>query len=237
MLMRLAALASVVPLAASIERPLDAGHAEITALDVGEGTSVVVRTAHHVLVYGTGDSYGTDGRMADSVVVPFLRSSGIRAIDRLVIPRASPAGGAGVAALLAAMPVRETIVGGDAVDSESAACASVSSPWQWDGITFALREAAAGHACVLSVSSAAGEVRFPGDAVAALEGPTWVVVSGRRASRAIAKYARLHPEVQGAEVLATGERGAIRVLLDAEKGLGAPEAYRETRRTLWSGAP
>ncbi len=236
MLMRLAALACVVPLAASIERPLDAGSAEITALDVGEGTSVVVRTARHALVYGTGDSYGTDGRMADSVVVPFLRSAGIRAIDRLVIPRASPVAGAGVAALWAEMPVLETLTEEGAVDSASISCASVPNPWQWDGVTFALRAAGAGHACVLTVSTAGGEVRIPEGGAVALEGLRWVVVSGRRAQRSIAKYTRLHPEVEGAQVLATADQGAIRVRLDAG-GPGAPEAYRASRRALWSDSP
>ena len=236
MLMRLAALACVVPLAASIERPLDAGSAEITALDVGEGTSVVVRTARHALVYGTGDSYGTDGRMTDSVVVPFLRSAGIRAIDRLVIPRASPVAGAGVAALWAEMPVLETLTEEGAVDSASISCASVPNPWQWDGVTFALRAAGAGHACVLTVSTAGGEVRIPEGGAVALEGLRWVVVSGRRAQRSIAKYTRLHPEVEGAQVLATADQGAIRVRLDAG-GPGAPEAYRASRRALWSDSP
>src|SRR6185369_5348220 len=103
-----APLICVAPLAASIERPLKAGSAEITVLDVGEGSSVVVRTARHTLVYGTGDSYGTNGRIADGLVAPFLRSSGVHVIDRLVIPRMSPAAGAGVAALWAEMPIGQT---------------------------------------------------------------------------------------------------------------------------------
>jgi competence protein ComEC len=262
LLMRLAALICVAPLAASIERPLKPGEAEITALDVGEGASIIVRTASHVLVYGTGDSYGTNGRIADSVVVPFLRSSGSHAIDRLVMPRVSPASGAGVVALLAEMPIRQILVGdpGAAVDAGIADCASVAGSWQWDGVTLALGSGGRGHACSLSIRSAAGDVRIPGDidtlvvetsgrvasgevvsasatSVPVSSGHRWVVVSSRRAQRAFEKYARSHPDVQGAEVLSTAERGAIRVPLDSTRGPEVPEAYRAHRRTLWSASP
>src|SRR6185369_4519748 len=133
---------------------------------VGVGSSVVVRTARHTLVYGTGDSYGTNGRIADGLVAPFLRSSGVHAIDRLVIPRMSPAACAGVAALWAEMPIGQTLVGdpGDAADGSSVDCASVPSGWNWDGVTFTLGGAGAGHACALTVSTAGsgGDVRLLG---------------------------------------------------------------------------
>ena len=243
LLMRIAALICVAPLAASIERPLKAGAAEIAVLDVGEGFSVVVRTAHHVLVYGTGDSYGTNGRMAEAVVVPFLRSSGIHEIDRLAIPRNSPASGAGAVALLAEMPIDQTVVGdpGATGDAANVDCASVPSVWRWDGVTFALGSAAgSGHACALTIRTGAGEVRIPGDIDAVVVDSVehrWLVVSGRRAQRSLAKYAGLHPELQDAEVLAASDLGAIRVRLEGARGPEVPEAYRAHRRTLWSGLP
>jgi competence protein ComEC len=249
LLMRLAPLICVAPLAASVDRPLKPGSAEIMVLDVGEGFSVLVRTAGHTLVYGTGDSYGTSGRVADGVVVPVLRGYGVHAIDRLVVPRASAVSGAGVVALWAEMPVRQILVD-DAVDSSSVDCASVPSPWRWDGVTFALGSVNAGHACALSVRTAAsGEVRVLGDIDAVIvEGPEhrehlvaenhrWIVVSGRRAQRSIGKHARTHPDLQGAKVLVAADRGAIRVSLDGARGPGTPDAYRAHRRTLWSGSP
>ena len=243
--MRIAPLICIAPLAASIERPLKAGSAEITVLDVGEGSSVVVRTAGHTLVYGTGDSYGTRGRIAEGVVVPFLRSSGVHAIDRLVIPRTSPAAGAGVVALWAEMPIRETLVGDpvDTADGSSVDCASVvPSRWNWDGVTFTLGGAGAGHACALTVRTAesGGEVAVLGavDAlVVAVDPRRRVVVSSRRAQRAFEKYAGNHPELQGAEVLVTADLGAMRVSVDGARGPDVPDAQRAHRRTLWSASP
>jgi len=244
LLMRLAPLVCVAPLGASIENPLEPGSAEITVLDVGEGSAVVVRTAAHALVYGTGDSYGTNGRVAESVVVPFLRRSGVHTVDRLVIPRASPASGAGVVALSAEMPIRQILVGDpvDASDGASVVCASVPSPWDWDGVTFVLGPAGAGHACALTIkASGPGEVRLLGEVDATIVGagvtPRWLVVSSRRAQRAAEKYARFHPELQPAAVLVAAEQGAIRVPLDRARGPGTPDAYRAHRRTLWSASP
>jgi competence protein ComEC len=166
LLMRLAPLICIAPLAASTDKPLKPGSAEVTVLDVGEGSAVVVRTASHTLVYGTGDSYGTHGRVAESVVVPFLRTSGVHSIDRLVVPRASPAAGDGVVALSAEMPVRQILVGDavDALDGSSVDCASLPSRWDWDGVTFALGRTGAGHACELTIKAGGpGEARVLGE--------------------------------------------------------------------------
>ena len=247
LLMRFAAAICVVPLAAAIERPLEHGNAEVTVLDVGEGTAVVVRTAGHVLVQGTGDSYGTNGRIAETVVAPYLRSVGARAIDLAVLDRVSTATAEGLVALWAEMPIRQTLVGeadgeaqaGSRDDPATRSCASVRGPWRWDGVTFEIRAPDAGHACTLSVSTGRGEVLIRGDVTAITEaaGGRWLVVSGRRAQKAAAKFALLQGELQGATVLATTDSGAIRVPLDGARGPGAPEAWRTHRRTLWSASP
>ena len=248
LLMRIGAVICIVPLAAAVERPLSRGEAEVTVLDVGEGTAVVVRTAGHVLLYGTGDSYGTNGRMAETVVAPFLRSVGARAIDRVVLARPSPASGEGLAALWAEMPIRQTLVGGVEAGAEGGllddpttlGCASVRSPWRWDGVTFEFRELDAGHACALVVTAGRGEVLIRADMTTIDGGATegrWLVVSGRRAQRSAAKLALRHGELQGATVLATADSGAIRVRLDSASGPGAPDAWRAHRRTLWSASP
>jgi hypothetical protein len=139
------------------------------------------------------------------------------------------------------MPIRQTLVGdpADAVDSASVDCASVRGAWRWDGVTFVLGNAEDGHACSLSIRAGAGAVRIPGEVdalVVEAVGHQWVVVSGRRARRAAARYARMHPELEAAQILSTADLGAIRVPLDSARGPRAPEAQRAHRRTLWSAA-
>jgi competence protein ComEC len=239
MLLRLAALVCVAPLAAVVEGTPREGAAEVTMLDVGEGVSIVVRTARHVIVYGTGDSYGTDGRMAEGVLAPFLRDAGVGEVDLLIPGRTTAANAAGITALLALMPVRQTLVD----------CASLHSTWQWDGVTFELGPGAsdtasadAGHACALSVSTSKARVRIPaaGAPAAAFveaDGHRWAVSSGRRSLRAAGKRAPAGSAKQGVEVLATGDLGAIRFQIDGERGVVGPRARRADKRTLWAASP
>ncbi|MBK7903639.1 MAG: DNA internalization-related competence protein ComEC/Rec2 [Proteobacteria bacterium] len=54
------------------------GVARFTILDVGQGLSVVIETRGHSLVYDAGPSFRTGSDTGQLVVVPFLRSRGIR---------------------------------------------------------------------------------------------------------------------------------------------------------------
>jgi competence protein ComEC len=169
--LRAAALVWLVPLAAGGRSVPVQGAAEITVLDVGEGTSIVVQTARHTLVYDTGDVYGNDGRTAESVLVPYLRSRGVRRVDVLVVSQLTPVRSPGIAALLAEMPVTQTLVGGRAPADFNGArpCRSVGS-WRWDGIVFrVLRPGASvsgtdgADVCVLLVASEGVRALLPGD--------------------------------------------------------------------------
>ncbi|OYK80408.1 DNA internalization-related competence protein ComEC/Rec2 [Coxiella burnetii] len=61
------------------------GDVWFTLLDVGQGLSAVVRTAHHALVYDTGPAYPGGFDAGREVVVPYLREKGITAIDKLIV--------------------------------------------------------------------------------------------------------------------------------------------------------
>jgi len=62
----------------------------ITLLDVGQGLSMVVHIASHdyTLVYDTGPRYASGFNLADSVLLPYLRSHGINRVNRLLISHA-----------------------------------------------------------------------------------------------------------------------------------------------------
>jgi competence protein ComEC len=259
--LRIAPLIGVLPLAASVDAPPTRGTAEITILDVGEGTAVVVQTAHHVLVYDTGDVYGTEGRTAETVLIPFLRSRGVRQIDTLVLSRLTPAGAPGVTALLAELPVTEIAAGSSGCHDEYS--------WRWDNVSFRTHAPAA-NTCVVGVESGsvrallAGDIdaraervlatatnvsahlvlipRHASDAASSAEfihavGARWAVVSGRRERNGREKAAIGRWRANGATVLATAEAGAIRFRIDPVAGLVGPAAYRADSRTLWRGSP
>ncbi len=107
--LRVTAAAAVVPLAAATPG-LPPSQVTLTVFDVGRGEAIVIRTAQAVVVYGTGDSFGTAGRRMARVVVPWLRTQQVARVDRLVMPRLRGDHAAGAAELVAALPVDEILV-------------------------------------------------------------------------------------------------------------------------------
>jgi len=229
--MRVATLVCVAPLAITVDHPLAYGEAEVTVLDVGENTAIVVRTATHVLLLGTGDGYGTQGRTAENIVVPFLRSRGVRDVDALIVGQSSPLAGEGVTALLAEMHVHQTFVD----------CMEARGTWNWDGIPIELGPDRA-HACHISLHAGGAHLLIPGPGFGAavyVEAGTgrWAVVSGRRTERLARKPVPVGWLDRDAIVLATAEVGALQLRIDATRGLIGPVARRADSRTLWGASP
>ncbi len=121
---------------------LEFGAYELTLLDVGMGTSVVLRTRNHSLVYdfGPGNDQGySAGRW---VLKPFLRHQGIRAPDLMIISHVDRDHSGGfhsfkydydTARLVSGTPkeVRETFD----LQAPVRSCHAYPS-WRWDGVDF-----------------------------------------------------------------------------------------------------
>ena len=60
------------------------GHFRLLALDVGQGSAVLVQTRHHALLHDTGPAWGAAGDAGARVVVPTLKALGV-APDRVVV--------------------------------------------------------------------------------------------------------------------------------------------------------
>ncbi len=73
------------PLLALLWWPMPDEPFRMTALDVGQGLSVVIETGEKVLVYDLGPVYPGGFNTAEAVVRPFLAMRGIDALDMLVI--------------------------------------------------------------------------------------------------------------------------------------------------------
>ncbi|MGE0583044.1 MAG: DNA internalization-related competence protein ComEC/Rec2 [Steroidobacteraceae bacterium] len=137
--LRMTSLAALAPLAAAAPLAPAAAQVAVTIFDVGRGQAAVIRTAHAVVVYGTGDSFGTNGRRMARVVVPWLRLQRIARVDRLVLPRLQADQASGAAELVAALDVGEILVprawpGGPA---RAVPCAALPA-WQHAPAHFAL---------------------------------------------------------------------------------------------------
>ena len=82
------------------------GHWRMSALDVGQGSAIVVETASHVLLFDAGPRHYGGSDAGERVVAPFLQTRGIVALDVLVLSHADQDHVGGARAVLAAMPVR-----------------------------------------------------------------------------------------------------------------------------------
>jgi competence protein ComEC len=226
--LRLAAIVCVLPLVAANRGAPSPGGMELTALDVGEGTAVVIQTAAHVLLYGTGESYGTEGSRVENIIVPFLRSRGVRAVDALMISTSSTR--SGVTALLAALPVKRTLIGGGgAADFSGAGPCNAGEEWSWDGVRFRLLAS-----CNLSIETARAEAEIAPSSV--LLGDV-VIIPGRSHRDGKERRAVVAWRQERMRVLATGDEGAVRATFHPSAGVVALEGLREERRALWHQRP
>ena len=182
--MRALALPLVLPLLwPAVERPPQ-GRYELLVADVGQGSAVLLRTARHALLYDAGPQYSRDSDAGQRVLVPLLRSLGVRRLDTLVLSHRDTDHVGGAVALLAALPVRQ-VVGAVPGPAEAPVTTAVrrceaGARWHWDGVEFELLHPPADdHAralkpnalsCVLRVVDERGRaVLLAGDIEAAQE--------------------------------------------------------------------
>jgi competence protein ComEC len=159
-----------------------AGEAWITALDVGQGLAVLVRTASRTLLYDAGPAYGADADSGGRIVVPLLRGAGIRSLDMLVVSHEDidHLGGAltvletfEVQALASSLPRSHSLNSLVALPSRCAA----GTRWQWDGVHFEFLHPQPGsqsarrnnQSCVLRVAAGGASMLLTGDIERAAE--------------------------------------------------------------------
>lgn len=137
------------------------GALELTVLDVGQGLSVVARTASHTLVYDAGPAFEDGIDSGESVVVPYLLAVGRREVDLLLQSHEDRDHSGGVAAVRRLLRVREELgTGMPCLEGRG---------WSWDGVEFAiLNGPAPGRSdndggCVLQIRAPGFTALLPAD--------------------------------------------------------------------------
>ena len=144
------------------------GSFRLTALDIGQGSSILVETTHHALLFDAGP--GPESTHAgERVVVPYLLANGVYTLDTMVISHADSDHSGGAPAVLDGVRVRQLLAAlapsnelwskARATGADTVPCAA-GQHWQWDGVDFAILWPDAGplqgkpndHCCVLRVS-------------------------------------------------------------------------------------
>lgn len=145
------------------------GEAWVEWVDVGQGLSVVVRTANHTLIYDTGPRY-TDFNVAAVTLIPLLKHEGIRVIDQLIISHADNDHRGGIPQLMRGFVINEMRVGQHLNDipAKQISCHQ-DDTWVWDGVRFeqwrvpGVWVSRNNHSCVLRISVGGQSVLLSGD--------------------------------------------------------------------------
>ena len=184
--LRVLALPLVCPLLLPPRDLPPLGQFELVAADVGQGTAVLVRTRHHVLVYDSGPQYSPDADAGQRVLLPLLRARGDSRIDTLVLSHRDTDHVGGASALLQSLPIAELTSSIEDTHPLRLQAQQQGIPthrceagqrWDWDGVRFEVLHPAAadyalalrsnGMSCVLKVQGmvrgAGGSVLLTGD--------------------------------------------------------------------------
>ncbi|WP_322522096.1 DNA internalization-related competence protein ComEC/Rec2 [Guyparkeria halophila] len=164
------------------------GQFEAVVLDVGQGAAVLLRTAHHDLLYDAGPRHGRFDT-GEAIVLPALRALNVSRLDRIVISHDAMDHAGGLASIRQAFPQAAVVgltEGRFGVTGAGMACRH-GSEWSQDGVRFSLLRAPRGssndRSCVLHVAGASESLLLTGDIEAAAE--QWLLRHARLEADAV----------------------------------------------------
>ena len=109
------------------DRP-EPGDWRLAALDVGQGSALVIETAAHTLLYDAGPRYYGGGDAGERVLAPYLHARGVRRIDTLVVSHADQDHAGGLRGLLQALAVDVSYASFDLAEHLKREAARFSEP-------------------------------------------------------------------------------------------------------------
>ena len=114
----------------------EVGEAELTVIDVGQGLSVLVRTAHHVLLYDMGPAIPDGFDAGERVDVPALHALGVRRLDMAVVSHGDNDHAGGFPAVARAFPPALALTPDGAPPLPHGRPCLAGNTWEWDGVRF-----------------------------------------------------------------------------------------------------
>jgi competence protein ComEC len=153
------------------------GDFDLAVLDVGQGLSVVVRTRSHVLLYDAGPALRSGRDAGVLAVLPYLRQSGVRSLDVVMVSHADLDHRGGLASVMAGLDTRLVIAGPTMrrYMRRMLTCRA-GLAWTWDDVTFDVLHPADANAtgdnstsCVLRIQGRAASGLLTGDIEAEAE--------------------------------------------------------------------
>ncbi len=138
--LRIWALPMVLPLAMPALPTPPHGAFEAVAVDVGQGTAVLLRTQRHLLLYDTGPMSSPQSNAGNRILLPLLRARGETLIHTLLLSHRDTDHVGGAASVMNEVRV-QTLLSSIAPDHplrsgvHSETCLA-GQRWSWDGVDF-----------------------------------------------------------------------------------------------------
>jgi len=147
----------------------EAGEFDVVTLDVGQGLSVLVRTARHAFLYDAGPAVPEGFDAGERVVAPALHALGVRRLDGMIVSHGDADHAGGFAAVQRRFDTGPVFAARDSGIEDGVPCLA-GTRWRVDGVSFRflhpdvhfppLRNESS---CVLRVESAHGSALLAGD--------------------------------------------------------------------------
>jgi len=183
------AILLLVAFLAHTPRPIR-GELQLDLFDVGSSRAVLFSTAHHQLLAGTGESFGSAGRRFETRILPTLLRAGGAGLDLWLLQKPDRDALRAVTLGHARLVVGETMVAeSQRAPPELSTC--VPRDWSWDGVSFSIAPTASG--CWLRALVGAHSVLLVPERADALDAQSgadvWVLPARAQAARRIVQAA------------------------------------------------
>ena len=142
----------------------------VSFMDVGQGLSVIVRTANHQLVYDVGAKFRSGFNTADAVLIPHLRALGMTDIDTLIVSHNDNDHAGSVNEFLRHIKVKQILSGEKLIGDIPAKRCHQGQNWVWDEVQFTMLYPAVSSnkegnnaSCVVRIDNGQHSVLLTGD--------------------------------------------------------------------------
>ncbi|PNS07813.1 DNA internalization-related competence protein ComEC/Rec2 [Solilutibacter silvestris] len=129
------ALALWLPMFTPLQPAPLPGEARMQMIDVGQGQAILVRTAHHAILYDAGPATDDGYDAGATVVLPALAALGVDRVDLMMLSHADADHAGGMNAVLAGMTV-EAVQAPPGAPIEVDTHCKLGDHWNWDGVAF-----------------------------------------------------------------------------------------------------
>ncbi len=165
------AIVWILPIFLMKPAPVKEYEARVSVLDVGQGLAMVIETKQHVLIFDTGPKLSPQFDTGEQVVLPFLATRRIKAVNMLILSHGDNDHMGGAESILKRLPVKQILTSEPELFAHYPTLnCHANQSWEWDGVWFEMlhpdyhfSKKRNDQSCVLRVKTKDQSVLITGD--------------------------------------------------------------------------